>query len=378
MAGPPGPRPFLACAGRILLELFDDDSDDDLILEFIDDEPDERPKRQDFFEDVIPCMTPSDFKFHFRLSRETVAKVLNMVHPRIASQKVAPGRPMVDPLKQTMVALWCLGNRESFRAIADRFELSKSTVFECVGRVGAAVVDASPDFIKWPDPEAAKSIIAGFEARSGFPGVIGAIGRSHIPIRCPVDDSERYRNRLDFHSVVLQAVCDHRMVFLDCSAGHPGSTSDMLVFRRSLFIQSLEASKFPFDSHMVGDATFPIGPHLMVPFEDDGELGEEETSFNEKIFDGCETIERALALLKGRFRRLQGLETGRRDLVVTIIIMACVLHNACIMWDDLLEEFKVYSRSLDNDDGDDLVDVDEIRQGVVKRRKLASALARRR
>ncbi|KAM7295985.1 protein ALP1-like [Ixodes scapularis] len=119
MAGPPGPRPFLACAGRILLELFDDDSDDDLILEFLDDEPDERPKRKDFFEDIIPCMSPSDFKFHFRLSRETVAKILNMVHPRIASQKVAPGRPMVDPLKQTMVALWCLGNRESFRRSLD-------------------------------------------------------------------------------------------------------------------------------------------------------------------------------------------------------------------------------------------------------------------
>ncbi|CAN8003270.1 unnamed protein product, partial [Ixodes hexagonus] len=337
----------------------------------------QRPEPQDFVEDTIPRMSPSDFKFHFRLSRESVAKILNMVHPRIANQKVAPGRPMVDPLKQTMVTLWCLGNRESFRAIAERFDLSKSTVFDCISRVGTAIVNASPDFIKWPSAEAAKSIIAGFEARSGFPGVIGAIGRSHIPIRCPVDDSERYLNKLEFHSVILQAVCDHRMIFLDCSAGHPGSTSDMLVFRRSLFIQSLDASKFPFESHMVGDTTFPIGPHLMVPFEDDGELGEVEAGFNEKIFDGCETIERALALLRGRFRRLQGLETGRRNLVVTIIIMACVLHNACIMWEDVLNEFKVYSRRLDNDDGDDLVDVDEIRQGVVKRRKIARALAKR-
>jgi len=49
---------------------------------------------------------------------------------------------------------------------------------------------------------------------SGFPGVVGAIDGSHIPIKAPTKYPADYFNRKHFYSIVLQAVCDHDGKFL--------------------------------------------------------------------------------------------------------------------------------------------------------------------
>ena len=67
----------------------------------------------------------------------------------------------------------------------------------------------------------------------GMPSVIGAIDGSHFPVKAPVLCPENYINRGGFHSVILQAVCDHRMHFTDCYAGWPGSVNDARVFKNS-------------------------------------------------------------------------------------------------------------------------------------------------
>src|SRR2546425_503935 len=50
---------------------------------------------------------------------------------------------------------------------------------------------------------------------SGFPGVVGAIDGSHIPIKAPTKYPADYFNRKHFYSIVLQAVCDHDGKFID-------------------------------------------------------------------------------------------------------------------------------------------------------------------
>ena len=50
-------------------------------------------------------------------------------------------------------------------------------------------------------------------------------------------------------------------------------------------------------------------------------------------------IERAFALLKGRFRRLQHLEVEVTPKISTVIIAACVLHNLCIFHEDDIDDY---------------------------------------
>ena len=51
--------------------------------------------------------------------------------------------------------------------------------------------------------------------KRGIDGVIGAIDGSHIAISCPREQPADYINRKSFHSIIVQAVCDHTLAFTD-------------------------------------------------------------------------------------------------------------------------------------------------------------------
>jgi hypothetical protein len=57
-----------------------------------------------------------------------------------------------------------------------------------------------------------------------FAGIIGSIDGSHIPILAPKRYPNSYVNRKHYYSVLLQGVCDDKMLFVDVYAGEPGST----------------------------------------------------------------------------------------------------------------------------------------------------------
>ena len=78
----------------------------------------------------------------------------------------------------------------------------------------------------------AQEVISGFSAKQGLKA-IGAIDGSHISCRPPTECPENYVNRKGFHSIILQAVCDHEMFITDVYAGWPGSVHDARVFRWS-------------------------------------------------------------------------------------------------------------------------------------------------
>lgn len=101
--------------------------------------------------------------------------------------------------------------------------------------------------------------------------------------------------------MLLQAVCDNEMRFLHCYAGEPGCMHDARVLPRSEVQEMLVPEHFPLGSHLVGDAAYPIGPHLMVPYRDNGHLSTKQTRFNGHLSAARCTIERAFGLLNGRF-----------------------------------------------------------------------------
>lgn len=145
-------------------------------------------------------------------------------------------------------------------------------------------------------------------------------------------------NRKGFHSIVLQGVCDYDLKFTDCYAGEVGSVHDACVFRRSpLFNRMNELALFPINSHLLGDSAYPLMPSLLVGYKDNGHLNARQVQFNERLSAARSTIERAFALLKGRFRRLKHLDMKRTDLIPPVIIACCVLHNICIDKGDTID-----------------------------------------
>ena len=171
------------------------------------------------------------------------------------------GRPMVPTQKQLLLFLWFAATQENYIRLADRFGVGQTTAIKCVERVSLAIIeDVMPKVLRWPNAKEAKVIMEGFGVR-GLPKVIGAIDGSHLSIKAPVKNPENYVNRKGFHSIVLQAVCDHRMRFTDCYVGWPGSVHDSRVFTNSdicLMIEQNPIDFCPNSSYLLGYAAYPL------------------------------------------------------------------------------------------------------------------------
>lgn len=88
----------------------------------------------------------------------------------------------------------------------------------------------------------------------------------------------------------------------------------------------------------------------MVPYRDNGHLTRQQSRFNEALSSQRQVIERAIGLLKGRWRKLQYLNLLSVNLM-TIFIM----HNFCFINDDFDEGYFLCD---DDDDDDNGIDVD--------------------
>ncbi|KAK6299820.1 hypothetical protein J4Q44_G00298530 [Coregonus suidteri] len=119
--------------------------------------------------------------------------------------------------------LWLTATVMKTMGISDRFDVSKSTVKACFQRVIEAVSHLSARVIVWPTGAGAQEVISGFATAAKFPGVIGAIDGTHIPIKAPREYPETNVNQKSFHSMHLQAVCDNKMIFTSVLSAYPDS-----------------------------------------------------------------------------------------------------------------------------------------------------------
>lgn len=147
---------------------------------------------------------------------------------------------------------------------------------------------------------------------------------------------------------------------------------DARVFRRSELSNSLPRLLDP-DEHIVGDSAYPISPHMMVPYKDNGVLTAKQKSHNNKLSKGRVKIENTWAQLKGKWRRLKYLDMDRMDYVVDHICASCVLHNVAL--DDSDDEYGIEeNEEIDVFEERD-VDLERMkREGQIKRDMLADLL----
>lgn len=129
------------------------------------------------------------------------------------------------------------------------------------------------------------------------------------------------------------------MKFIHCYVGYPGSVHNQRVFGVS-GLQNFcnDPAKFPNNTHLIGDAAYKIQKSLLVPYKDNGRLTERQTNYNYCLSSTRKVVERSISLLKSRFRiLLDRLPVRRTDLITNYIMACCVLHNICLMRNDIVE-----------------------------------------
>ena len=186
-------------------------------------------------------------------------------------------------------------------------------------------------FIKWPTNDELIKDEKEFRKFSNFPGVVGAIDGSHIPIKAPAANQMDYLNRAYKHTVNLLAVCNSNMQFTFINAGYTGSAHDNRVLITSGFNEYLETHMPQGDYHVIGDSAFAITRYMIPPYKDHGNLNQKQKKFNTCLSKTRVLIENAFGLLKGRFRRLKFVDCKIEN-ISKIITVACVLHNICLQF----------------------------------------------
>lgn len=121
-----------------------------------------------------------------------------------------------------------------------------------------------------------------------------------------------------------------------CGIGVPGRVHDARAFGNSpLFQNIMHHNLIPEGHHLIGDTAYPLSEFLLTPFKDIGHLTYEQIRYNIRLSSIRSIIERAFALLKGKFRKLKYLEMYNLDLIIYTIAPACILHNFIKMEEDL-------------------------------------------
>lgn len=124
-------------------------------------------RRVGYCEQTVPRYLPDEFKHHFCMTKETFEilsrEILRMGHIPLGNPS---GRPVIQPQKQILTFLWGMANQEPARAIADRFDITRSSYNRVFRRVVMAAVGLCNEYIRWPTGEYHRSISKRLPTRS--------------------------------------------------------------------------------------------------------------------------------------------------------------------------------------------------------------------
>lgn len=212
--------------------------------------------------------------------------------------------------------------------------------------------------------------------------VIGAIDGTYVVIPAPKEDPEVFRTRKHNFAVTLQAICLATLHFTSCFAGFPGSVSDRRIFDNSPIVKNILRSKsdyFPTNEFIIGDKAYPVLDWCQAPYIRRSVLNDAQELYNHYLSATRQVIERAFALLFGRFRRLKFLDMSKGANIPKTIIACCVLHNLGLAektFEDFIKEGM--SHAIDNSsagDNNTRLDVSN-NDGNQKRGEIAARLHR--
>ncbi len=163
-----------------------------------------------FWENEVPHYNDNRFMETFRMKRATFNLIVDALRPRLEKQDTVMRRA-IPVGKRVAITIWRLARNSDLVATSKQFSVGKSTVLLIFRETCEAIVDILlPQYIRRPSGTRLHAIINGFRRKYGMEQCAGAIDGTHIPILAPDKDHAEYYNRKQFHSMILQGVCDHQ------------------------------------------------------------------------------------------------------------------------------------------------------------------------
>ncbi|XP_049708001.2 uncharacterized protein LOC126057001 [Helicoverpa armigera] len=270
-----------------------------------------------FYEDSVRNFTDDDYAVRFKMKRSTVQTLINFL-----KNYVKPGNISLD--KKVHVFLWLMVSDSSYNEIGKLFGMHKSSVSNIFHEIATLLTEHRYRFISWPSVEEQHITRIKVNSRFKFPNCVGFIDACRFKVGSK-------RNKKDKPEIILlQAVCDESLIFLDIHIGELGKTRKHRVFKESALAHELK-NFVEFENHILGDSEYRLRKNLITPFTSEELLTSEEMKFNEIHWKTRSYIGHAFELMKERFRKLNHIDIVKLESVHLLITVACILHNFILM-----------------------------------------------
>ena len=202
--------------------------------------------------------------------------------------------------EKVLLSLKTLASGSFQNSSKDYLDVAQPTVSTVLNDFVNAIVPKASDHIYMPrtrsELEATKS---SFYDVARFPGVLGLVDGTHIPIIAPPEDEYAYINRKNFHSINVQGICNAEMIFTDVNAQWPGGHHDSFILNESTIHDNFERGDYG-EGWLLGDSGYGLKRWLMTPIATP--VTNQQRKYNLSHRKTRCPIERSFGALKSRWR----------------------------------------------------------------------------
>lgn len=245
--------------------------------------------------------------------------------------------------RQVAIAIMRLTTGNTLKTVSELLGCGRSTVVKIVYKFVSSVRHKAGSFLQWPStPEQFARVKEGFLNKHGLLNCCGALDSTHIVMELPSGEpADIWVDRNHNFSMVLQAVVDTELRFLDVCVGYPGSLNDAKCLRESAFYKKcssgqrlngdpMRAGDFSIGEYVVGDSEYPLLPWLIRPYKE-SETTPQRAFYNDKLYSTRIAMARAFGRLKGTWRMFHGtVKQPNIERMPKMIHACCIMHNMCI------------------------------------------------
>jgi hypothetical protein len=278
--------------------------------------------------DGLDTYSHEDFRQRFRITKEIFLYVLNRINDKLKREDLR--NSPISPTLQLMATIRLLAGGTYQQISADLHGISQPSLSRILDSVLDAICGLRQEFICLPSD--LNTVKQKFYQYGGFPGVIGCLDGTHVPIVKPSNHAqpEIFRCRKGFLSLNVQILCGPDHFIYNIVARWPGSTHDARIFSNSLLKDRLENNEI--QGTILADGGYPCLRCLLTPLRNP--ITPEERRYNRCHIKTRNVVERTIGILKNRFRCLYHKLHYRPEKVGNIVVACAILHNLCLFFKD--------------------------------------------
>ena len=304
---------------------------------------------------------PKAFKRRFKVTKRTFMRLVKLIRPYVEPDEsgkamaiVSSGSYIPAELQLAVTLRWLAGANHLCQE--DNYDVGGASVYHCLWQVIYALdtVIPAPKFDP-TDENAMESLATSMFVRSkqSMAGCVGAIDGMAVKIRRPTlrdcPNPFLYRNRKQFYSINLQAMCDGNRKFLWWSMLTVGSTHDSLAFAMSKLGQRLEEVGLPEGYWIAGDDAYVSNEYMLTPFSTKASKRDRKKDNFNFYQSRCRiNIECAFGILVEKFGVLRRELSTSLEHTTTVVSVCMKLHNLTI--DDNIQRIKPLARDIKDHD----------------------------